>query len=193
METLDSLRTVLWVSPDPRPDEIDEERLQADRLLLIAQAERERLSVYSKHRRSRSVFVVTFALLAGAIVLMYFTAPKPPKTTAAASDARGVTLAVASGIDNSAASAGVSSAEFVKLSGPQAIATAAASQSSSGIALAQSEVKGQTLFLHTTAGLLVEVELKSDKAELRFANDTKFCIKFAALPKAASQSSDSAC
>jgi hypothetical protein len=139
------------------------------------------------------VFVVTFALLAGAIVLMYFTAPKPPKTTAVASDARGVTLAVASGIDNSAASAGVSSAEFVKLSGPQAIATAAASQSSSGIALAQSEVKGQTLFLHTTAGLLVEVELKSDKAELRFANDTKFCIKFAALPKAASQSSDSAC
>jgi hypothetical protein len=193
LETLASLRTVLYVSPDPRQAEIDEERLQADRLLLIAQAERERLSVYNKSRRSRSVFVVTFGLLAGAIVLMYFTAPRPPVNTSVASDARGVTLAVASGIDNSAASAGVSSAEFVRLSGPQAIATAAASQSSSGISLAQSEVKDQTLYLHTTAGLLVEVELKSDKAELRFAADKTFCIKFASLPKAASQSSDSAC
>lgn len=184
---------MLQVSSDTHQDDIDLERLQADRLLLIAQAERERLSVYNKSRRSKSVFVVTFALLVGAIVVMYFTAPRPPANTAVASDARGVTLAVASGIDNSAASAGVSSAEFVRLSGPQAIATAAASQSSSGISLAQSEVKDQTLYLHTTAGLLVEVELKSDKAELRFAADKTFCIKFAALPKAASQSSDSAC
>ena len=166
--------------------------ISADRLALLAAAERERvLKNVPSHKPRRAALVAMILALLGFVVIATVSAPEPPAKLGAPSDARNVVLALASSIDVAAAPTGLASRTWVDNVWPTGVISAFAS-STAGVSPQGVTVEGSTARVKTATweGTL---SFENGNISVAFPSGESFCVELAATPKAPSQTKDKSC
>lgn len=176
-------------APAKRPTDA---AISADRLALLAAAERERvLKNVPNHKPRRAALVAMILALLGFVVIAMVSAPEPPAKLGAPSDARNVVLALASSVDVAAAPTGLASRTWAENVWPTGVISAFAS-STGGVSPQNVTVEGSTARVKTATweGTL---SFNDGKISVAFPSGESFCVELATSPKAPSETRDKSC
>lgn len=169
-----------------------EPAVSAERLALLAAAERERvLKNVPSHKPRRAALIAMIVALVGFMGFAMVSAPEPPAKLGAPSDSRSVVLALASSIDSSAAPTGLSSAVWTQNVWPTGVVSAFAS-STAGVSPQDVTVDGSVARVKT-ANWEGSLSLSDGEIRVSFPSGESFCVVLAENPKAPSETKDGGC
>jgi hypothetical protein len=179
-------------APSPAGPSAAEPAVSAERLALLAAAERERvLKNVPSHKPRRAALIAMIVALVAFVGFAMVSAPEPPAKLGAPSDSRSVVLALASSIDASAAPTGLSSALWTQNVWPTGVVSAFAS-STAGVSPQDVTVDGATARVKT-ATWEGSLKLSDGEIAVSFPSGEAFCVVLAENPKAPSETKDSLC